>query len=81
VGLNPGLRPGDVVAVTLDGDGLTAEQGDPLQFAVSQPERGAHTLRAVVRDAGGRMVCSASAVTFYVQRPSVLSPDSPARGR
>ncbi len=75
----PGLRPGDVVQVLLDGSPLGAP-GVALEFDSTQPDRGAHTVTAAVRDSDGRVVCSASPVTFYVQRPSLLSPQSPARG-
>jgi hypothetical protein len=80
VQLNPGLRPGDQVAVTVDGVPLDPMAPGRLQFQVTAPERGAHTVNAVVRDSDGKQVCRSPPVTFYVRQPSLLSPTSPARG-
>jgi hypothetical protein len=80
VQLAPGLRPGDQVAVTVDGSPLIATASGALQYQITGPDRGAHTLNVIVRDADGKSLCRAAPVTFYVQRPSVLSPTSPARG-
>jgi hypothetical protein len=82
VQLNPGLRPGDQLAVTVDGVALDPIAPAPgrLQFQVTAPERGAHTVNAVVRDSDGKQVCRSPPVTFYVRQPSLLSPTSPARG-
>jgi hypothetical protein len=76
VGVSPALQPGDQLAVTLDGAPLGSGGGS---FQIQQPDRGAHTVSALVRDAEGKLVCQSS-ITFYVQRPSGLSPTSPARG-
>jgi hypothetical protein len=75
----PELREGDQLSVTVDGRELQSAEGSALDFQLPMPERGAHLLHAVVRDAQGRAVCSSSSITFYVQRPSVLSPQSPAQ--
>jgi len=82
VQLSPGLRPGDQLAVTVDGVPLDPIAPAPgrLEFQVTAPERGAHTVNAVVRDADGKQVCRSPPVTFYVRQPSLLSPTSPARG-
>jgi len=53
--------------------------GDGLSFQIPQPERGAHTINAVLRDTDGTVVCNAAPVTFYVQQPSVNSPASPVK--
>ncbi len=37
-------------------------------------DRGAHTVSARVVDGTGKVVAESTAVTFYVQRPSILSP-------
>ena len=76
VGLDPPLREGDRLQVLLDGQPLESKSPSATSLTADQPDRGAHVLRAVVRDNSGKIVCSASAVTFYVQRPSVLSPQS-----
>jgi hypothetical protein len=80
VELNPPLQPGDRVSVTLDGHPLDAKEQAQLSYRIETPDRGAHTLAVSVRDAQGNVVCSSAGVTFYVQRPSLLSPQSPARG-
>jgi hypothetical protein len=78
VSLSPALQPGDQVVVTVDGAMLPTSS--TLEFQVTQPERGSHTINATVRNGEGKTVCTAPAVTFSVQRPSLLSPASPARG-
>jgi Domain of unknown function (DUF4124) len=80
VALTPGLRPGDQLAVTVDGAAVDPTVPGALQYQVPGPDRGAHTVSAIVRDSDGKAVCHAAPVTFYVQRPSLLSPTSPARG-
>jgi hypothetical protein len=79
VAVLPRLRDGDQLAVAFDGHPLSPVDGSGFDFAIQQPDRGAHTLSAVVHDPSGRAVCRAPPVTFYVQRPSLLSPQSPAR--
>jgi hypothetical protein len=76
VGLDPPLREGDRLQVLLDGQPLELKSPSATSLTAEQPDRGEHVLRAVVRDSTGKIVCSASAVTFYVQRPSLLSPQS-----
>jgi hypothetical protein len=78
VQLTPGLRPGDELAVTVDGAAL--QPVAPGRYQVQAPERGAHTVNLDIHDPDGKQVCRASPVTFYVQQPSLLSPTSPARG-
>ena len=80
VELDPARRPGDQISVTMDGRALESPDGSALHFRAEAPERGAHTLEVSVRDASGNVVCSSPALTFYVQRPSLLSPKSPSRG-
>jgi hypothetical protein len=80
VALIPGLRPGDQLAVTVDGAAVDPTGPGGLQYQVPGPDRGAHTVSAIVRDSDGTAVCHAAPVTFYVQRPSLHSPTSPARG-
>jgi Domain of unknown function (DUF4124)/Bacterial Ig domain len=80
VQVSPNLRPGDQVLVTLDGATLQSGSSGALSFQVAGPERGAHTLSAAVHDAQGNTVCNAPDITFNIQRPSLLSPQSPAKG-
>jgi hypothetical protein len=74
----PTLRPGDQIEVQMDGTPLPPV-GDGLSFQIQQPERGTHAISAVVRDAGGSVVCSATPVSFNVQLPSINSPTSPVK--
>lgn len=78
--LQPTLRSEDHLSVTLDGTALEPLADSPLHFRISDPDRGTHTLSVTVRDASGNVVCNSPGVTFYVQRPSRLSPQSPTRG-
>lgn len=73
VQLTPGRRPGDVVAVTLDGHDV-APAGGGLDFTASPIDRGTHVAGATVRDASGRTLCTAAAVTFHVRQHSVARP-------
>ena len=79
VSIAPGLRPGDQVVLTVDGAALQPTAAGQ-QYQVAAPDRGAHTITAIIRAPDGKVVCRAAPVTFYVQRPSLLSPTSPARG-
>jgi hypothetical protein len=79
VSVSPALVAGDQILVYVDGNPLPSSSGQ--DFQVNQPDRGGHTISATVRAADGRTACTAAPVTFEVQRPSLLSPTSPARGR
>jgi hypothetical protein len=76
----PNLRPGDQLNVTFDGARLPSSATGAMNFELSAPERGTHTINAIVRSADGQTLCSAPAVNFNVQRPSLNSPQSPAKG-
>jgi hypothetical protein len=65
---------GAVVSATLDGASLPPTQPGGASFLVSPIDRGTHVAAAVVRDASGRVLCSASPVTFYVRQHSVVRP-------
>ncbi|HEX4051346.1 MAG TPA: DUF4124 domain-containing protein [Steroidobacteraceae bacterium] len=78
VRLTPDLRPGDQLALSVDGHGISSIEGSALDFELPMPDRGAHMLQAVVRDAEGHTLCSSTSITIYVQRPSLLAPQSPA---
>jgi hypothetical protein len=78
VRISPALRPGDQLEVSVDG-AVLQPVGGGLQYQITAPERGAHTVTAAVRDADGKAVCQAASVTFSVQRTSLLSPQSPLR--
>jgi hypothetical protein len=78
VRLDPPLRPGDQLTVRVDGQTLQP-LGDSLNFQLAQPDRGEHTVSAEVRGSDGTVVCSATAVSFSVQRPSMDMPQSPVK--
>jgi len=79
VDLRPSLRSDDQLSVTMDGAPLQALDESGLHYRISDPERGTHTISVTVHDPSGKVVCSSSGVTFDVQRPSRLSPQSPTR--
>jgi hypothetical protein len=76
VTVTPAPSGGDRLVVTVDGSPIQLSPNGEAQ--VPSPERGAHTITLVVRGADGKTACSADPVTFNVQRPSLLSPQSPA---
>jgi hypothetical protein len=80
VNVQPSLRAEDHLSVTLDGTALEPAEDSRLHFRIADPDRGTHTLSVSVQDASGTVVCNSPGVTFYVQRPSKLSPQSPTRG-
>ena len=49
------------------------------QFTLTPVERGSHTLQAVVRDAGGELLCQTPGVRFDVHQPSLQNPANPVR--
>jgi hypothetical protein len=76
---DPGLRGGDAVFLTLDGQLLNNGQPTGPSFTLSPVDRGEHTLQAVIRDAHGAIVCQSASVTFSVHQPSIANPVSPVR--
>jgi hypothetical protein len=72
VQLTPGLRPGDLVNVSLDGSAVPNE-ANSTSTLVQYPERGTHTAAVTVVDRSGKTVCSVSS-TFHVQRAGLNSP-------
>lgn len=72
VALTPGLRAGDEVQFSVDGN--TVPSGDsPTSATLTLPERGTHAASVRVIDRYGKAVCDAS-TTFHVQRNSLNSP-------
>jgi Domain of unknown function (DUF4124) len=74
---DPGLRPGDQIFVTYDGQPLNGNSATGGTFTISPLDRGAHTLQAVVRGADGAVLCQTPGVTFYVHQPSIQNPVNP----
>jgi Domain of unknown function (DUF4124) len=79
VSVQPTLRPGDSVVVTLDGQNVPGVPASGGQFLISPVDRGTHTMQMVVKDPTGATVCSSASVTFHVQQPSLQSPTRPVR--
>ena len=70
--LNPALRAGDNVKISVDGNAMTSDGGS-MSVTIPQPDRGSHTVSAQVTDRSGKSLCVAN-TTFHVQRPSLNSP-------
>ncbi|HEY6483801.1 MAG TPA: DUF4124 domain-containing protein [Steroidobacteraceae bacterium] len=79
VTLQPPVRPGDQLVVTLDGQRVPGVPASGGQFTISPVDRGTHSLQVLVQDAGGQTVCQAPGVTFHVHQPNLLSPQVPAQ--
>lgn len=78
VSVSPQLVEGDQLILTVDGTPMAGSGG--LDFQLPAPERGDHSIGLAIRTADGKTACTAPAVMFSVQRPSLLSPVSPAKG-
>jgi hypothetical protein len=74
VSLTPGLQSGHTLVLLVDG----AQQGKSASgsFALSNLDRGNHSLVAQVVDKEGTTIISATAVTIHLQRTSVIRPKS-----
>src|SRR4029079_9643772 len=70
--LNPALRAGDNGKISVDGNAMTSDGGS-MSVTIPQPDRGSHTVSALVTDRSGKSLCVAN-TTFHVQRPSLNSP-------
>ncbi len=71
VTLQPPLRPGDLVELTIDGRAVGEGTG---KYVLQAPvDRGTHTVTATVKDRFGRALCNASS-QFHVFRPSLHMP-------
>jgi hypothetical protein len=78
VRLDPQLRPGDRIAVGLDGKRV--QTGGSTE-ATLKVERGSHSLTAVIEDSQGKPVCTSGSVTFHVRQPSTQAPNRANRPR
>ena len=75
--IEPFLRGGDQVVISLDGKPVDGLPRGSNQFMLSQIDRGTHSVQAVIRDSDGKTVCSSDSVTFHVRQPSLLAPQRP----
>jgi Domain of unknown function (DUF4124) len=81
VHVDPAVRPGDRLAVLLDGAPVTANIPLDSEFNLTPVYRGAHSLSVRVEDATGAVLCQSPSVTFNVRQASLLAPNSPVRPR
>lgn len=77
VSVEPALRPGDQIVFLVDG---TVKTRTTLStYAITEMERGSHTITAQVVDAAGTVMGSDS-VTVFFHKPSLLSPGRSSPG-
>jgi hypothetical protein len=81
VTLQPAMRPGDQLIVTMDGQRIPGVPAGGGQFLISPVDRGTHSIQVVVQDAAGKTVCQSPSVTFHVHQPSLQSPIPGTRPR
>lgn len=77
VKIRPALRSGDKVELKLDGQ--TIGGGKKTKFALTDMERGTHSLQAVVKNSAGNVVARSASIVFTLQRRSAIL--QPARPR
>jgi len=72
--LEPALRQGQVLSLYMDGKLVEDQPRNSLDLTLTEVPRGAHLLVANVMDTETGESKSTPGITFYVQRPSLLSP-------
>ena len=71
--IDPELSPQDRVVLLVDGKPVAGgSQGS--RFALSNLERGTHTVTAVIQDENGRERIRSSGVEFFIKQPTINSP-------
>lgn len=73
--LQPGLSEGDRLQFLLDGKPVST--GSSLKVELHNINRGAHTLRAQVITADGKILIQSDPITVFLQRPSLNLPGRP----
>jgi hypothetical protein len=81
VNVQPTIRPGDQVIVTMDGARLPGVSADGGPFTISPIDRGSHSIQASIQDPQGQTLCQSAPVTFHVMQASILNPKAPVRPR
>lgn len=79
--LEPDLKPGHLLSLYLNGKLVENQSPKSTQFTLNELPRGSYQLVASVMDAASGETKTTTPVTFNVQRPSILSPQSPLRPR
>jgi len=72
--IEPGLRPTQTVAWTLNGQRLDDQAPAALSFQLPMMPRGTYVIAASVTDSQTGETQTAADVTFYVRQPSELAP-------
>jgi len=70
--LQPALQPGHQLRIYLDG---VPRNVATTSFEIEEVYRGAHTIRAEIRDQDGRFVGQSESSQFYVQQNSIIRPN------
>jgi len=70
-------RDGTQAALRMDGQDISGLLGPDGSFALSQVDRGDHTLTLQVTDDRGDVVCQANAVSFSIRQRSAVAPGVP----
>jgi hypothetical protein len=73
--LEPALRSGDKIDLLLDGQSVGG--GSSTAITLTDMDRGAHTIQAVVKNSAGQVVARSNSVTFTLQRTSINQPQRP----
>ncbi len=73
--VKPNLRAGHKIDLFLDGQSIGG--GKATAITLTDMDRGAHSLQAVVKDAAGRVVARSKSITFTLQRRSVILQPAP----
>jgi hypothetical protein len=81
VRIEPALRLGDRIVLTMDGKRLTDQPPSARSFVLNGMERGTHSLVMTLEDAQGKPVCTSAATTFHVRQPSKQAPVKAVRPR
>ncbi len=75
--LEPNLRAGHKFDLLLDGQSIGG--GKATAITLTDMDRGAHSLQAVVKNAAGQVVARSKSITFTLQRRSVILQPGPPR--
>ncbi len=75
VSLQPGLKSSHKLALSMDGEEIAS--GQSSSFALSNVDRGTHTLVATVKGSGGQVIIQSEPVTFTLHRHSIQHPPPP----
>lgn len=70
----PGLRNGDRILLSLDGQSIDLGNNGQQQYNVSPISRGTHTVTASIVGPDGSNLCQSLALRFHVQQPRLQRP-------